>query len=360
MSSAKADGSFNGKVLIIGAGAAGLFAGYELARQGIDFEIIEATSVYGGRVKQLNGFADFPVSLGAEWIHSDEPLKFLNELVDDPKNPVNVDVIPFDPRNTAEWDGTELISLPFSDDEALEYKFKRTSWHGFLTRYIAPHIQDKIIYNSPVSSIDYSGERVYVVTPDKTFEGDRVLVTVSMGVLKANLIEFEPALPQKKINAIANYKFMPGLKAFIKFSQRFYHDAVYYDTEDTDEKLFFDIAFRKDSQDHVYSFFFVGENAGEYTDLPDNNAIFEKVMAQLDLIYEGKASQYYEKHYVQNWSKAPYTLGAYTDDDSSQRRKAVFEPLDNKVFFAGEALSSDSTVDGAAMSALSALEKLLV
>lgn len=362
MPTAIAKRNFDGKVLIIGAGAAGMFAGYELARQGIDFEIIEATSVYGGRVKQLIGFADFPVSLGAEWIHSDEPYELLNELIHHSEIPVDVNVIPFDPRNTAEWTGTQLIPLPFSGDDELEYKFKNTSWYDFLARYVAPHVQNNIHYSSPVSNINYRADKVRVDTATKTFEGDRVLVTVSMGVLQANMITFEPALSQKKISAIADYTFMPGLKVFIKFSEHFYHDAIYYDTTDSDEKLFFDIALRKGSADNVYGFFFVGENAGEYTDLPDDDAIINKVMSQLDLFYDGKASRYYEKHYIQNWSKAPYTLGAYSDDNSKRRRRTVLEPLDNKIYFAGEALNSNhwSTVDGAAVSALLVLEQLLL
>jgi len=44
--------NFSGKVIIVGAGAAGLAAGYLLKRYGVDFEIIEAASVYGGRLKK--------------------------------------------------------------------------------------------------------------------------------------------------------------------------------------------------------------------------------------------------------------------------------------------------------------------
>lgn len=52
-------------VLIIGAGAAGLFAGKVLADRGIDFRILEASDRYGGRVGKLEGFADYPLDLGA-------------------------------------------------------------------------------------------------------------------------------------------------------------------------------------------------------------------------------------------------------------------------------------------------------
>lgn len=59
----------NLKIAIIGAGAAGLTAGYLLQHQEVDYTIFEATSIVGGRIRSLTGFADFPVELGAEEIH---------------------------------------------------------------------------------------------------------------------------------------------------------------------------------------------------------------------------------------------------------------------------------------------------
>ncbi|MEO1023706.1 MAG: NAD(P)-binding protein, partial [Bacteroidota bacterium] len=63
--------SFSGNVLIVGAGAAGLYAGYLLERYGIEYTILEASPVYGGRMKVNHSFADFPIPLGAEWVTSD-------------------------------------------------------------------------------------------------------------------------------------------------------------------------------------------------------------------------------------------------------------------------------------------------
>ena len=46
------DVNFTGKILIIGAGAAGITAGHILNKQGIDFQILEAAPIHGGRVKK--------------------------------------------------------------------------------------------------------------------------------------------------------------------------------------------------------------------------------------------------------------------------------------------------------------------
>ena len=57
------------KVLVIGAGIAGLSAAYYLKRAGVDATILEARDRVGGRVWTDREFADIPVEFGAELIH---------------------------------------------------------------------------------------------------------------------------------------------------------------------------------------------------------------------------------------------------------------------------------------------------
>ncbi|MEM9076760.1 MAG: NAD(P)-binding protein [Bacteroidota bacterium] len=65
-------GDFNGTVLIIGAGAAGMAAGYLLQQLGVAYQIVEADVSYGGRFRTNTTFTDFPIPLGAEWLHISE------------------------------------------------------------------------------------------------------------------------------------------------------------------------------------------------------------------------------------------------------------------------------------------------
>ena len=60
---------FEGNVIIVGAGVSGLAAAKKLEEQGINYQILEASDKYGGRIQKNVGFADFPIDLGAEWIH---------------------------------------------------------------------------------------------------------------------------------------------------------------------------------------------------------------------------------------------------------------------------------------------------
>jgi monoamine oxidase len=62
-------------VIVIGAGAAGLIAARELAKEGKKVCVLEARDRVGGRIhtEQLNGFTK-PIELGAEFIHGELPL----------------------------------------------------------------------------------------------------------------------------------------------------------------------------------------------------------------------------------------------------------------------------------------------
>ncbi|KYR02697.1 putative amino oxidase [Tieghemostelium lacteum] len=56
-------------VVIIGAGVAGLHAGFKLKNEGYNVLIVEADSVIGGRCRQDMTFTQYPVELGGELMH---------------------------------------------------------------------------------------------------------------------------------------------------------------------------------------------------------------------------------------------------------------------------------------------------
>jgi monoamine oxidase len=58
-------------VVVIGAGAAGLAAARDLADRGADVVVVEARDRIGGRVHTLRGFGDAPIELGAIVIHGE-------------------------------------------------------------------------------------------------------------------------------------------------------------------------------------------------------------------------------------------------------------------------------------------------
>jgi monoamine oxidase len=85
--------NYQGKVIIIGAGASGLAAAKILQRNNIDYLILEASNRYGGRLKENKTLADFPIDLGAEWIHHLPTV--LNRLKGKSGDQVNEETIPY-------------------------------------------------------------------------------------------------------------------------------------------------------------------------------------------------------------------------------------------------------------------------
>ena len=359
--------NFSGKVIVVGAGSAGLISGYLLDKYNIDFQIIEASSVFGGRVKRNDDFADFPIDLGGEWIHEDPSV--LARLISNSSINANVEIITYSPDTIYNWNNNKLKKQNWASNFYSEYKFKDTTWYGFFEKYIVPNISDKIIYNSPVSEINYSDDKVTVKnTNGDIFEADKVLVTVPIKILQGNSISFIPDLPSEKRAAINSVEMPDGIKVFIEFSENFYPDILFtggfLSELQAADKLFYNAAFRKDSSKNILGLFTVGEKASVYTSLENDDEIINRIISELDEIFDGKASKTYVKHVIQNWSKEPFIQGSYSSSFNESESKTIdilSEPLSNKIFFAGEALSFDNraTVPGAGESAYSVIETIL-
>ena len=356
------ENNFSGKVLIIGAGAAGITAGYVLSQYGVDFEIIEAAPVYGGRVKEASTFADFPIDLGAEWIHTDGSI--LATLINDPNVNASVDLINYSPETLSIWKNGKLRKRNLFTHFYGELKFKNTTWYNFFETYMLPSIRSRMVLNSPVASIDYSGNMVEVRnTNGQVFSGDRIILTVPLAILKSNSINFTPALPAAKLDALDAVNMPDGIKVFMEFSERFYPEML-YDGSVWEllegEKLYYDAAFGKDSNRNIFALFAVGEQATEYATIDTDENLIQYILNELDEIFDGKASQTYVKHVTQNWSKEPFIQGSYTHGDDSVLG-TLTTPIDDKLYFAGESFapSDYATVHGAARSSFVAVEEIL-
>ncbi len=357
------DVRFDGKVVVVGAGAAGLAAGYLLDRYGIDFEILEAADVIGGRVRQAEDFTDFPIDLGAEWIHEDPSV--LTALIDDPTVEGTVDLVPYSPETVANAQDGRIVTLNLGSNYYSDYKFKRSTWFGFLEQYIARDILDRITTSRPVVQIDSTGDRIELTdAAGGIVEADRVLITVPLKVLQTGGITFLPTLPRTKAKAVDSISMPPGLKVFLEFSERFYPDITLVGPLTAQDKIYYDAAFRKDSDRHVLALFHVAEQASALTDLDSDQAIVDAVLEELDEIFDGQATPAFLRAVVQNWSAEPFVLGSYSYDWPSDWRDTIArlnEPIEDRIWFAGEALSEDNsaTVPGAMQSAYASVRALL-
>jgi monoamine oxidase len=359
--------NFTGKVIIVGAGAAGLAAGYLLNRYDVEFEIIEAAPVYGGRLKKSSDFADFPIDLGAEWIHTDP--KILADILDKPMNNGNIDIIVYNPQSIKSWKNGKLKSHNYIRSFYSEWKFKNSTWFDFFDQFIVPEISDKIVLNKPVTAINYQGDKVHLSTDGhETFEADKVLITAPIRTLQNEQITFQPTLPTEKKEAINKIFMGDGIKIFIEFKEKFYPDVLafgnIFKALNEEEKFVYDAAFRKNSNKHILGLFAINDKAKAYAQLNSEQEIVEKFLAELDVIFDGKATANYVNHIIQNWSKEPYIQGSYSysfDGNKQNIVATINDPIQNKIYFAGEALSikNQAMVHGACESAYRMIAKMM-
>lgn len=330
---------FDGKIIIIGAGAGGLSSGYLLQQKGIDFEILEASSSYGGRIRINTDFADFPIPLGAEWLETDSNI--FQEIVNDTSVQVMVETIP----------------------DAPDRKFVNSSWYNFFEEYIVPSIADKIVYNTIVQSIDYSGDQVLVTTQNGQHLADKVIVSVPLKILQDGDISFIPSLPQNKLDVINNTIIWEGFKAFIECSENFYGDGIEFQiTPESDgQKIYYDAALGQNTSKNILGLFVVGKPALDYISR-SGDELRDFILSELDGIYTNQATANYVKHITQNWNDEPFIKAGYMTDHADWRKVRILgEQVGDKIFFAGGAYSDGEdwvSVHVAAQSAKEAIDKI--
>ena len=355
------------KTIIVGAGISGITAGHLLAKHGLEFEILEASSVYGGRIRKIDDFVDFPIDLGAEWIHKwirakPEIFKPLLSGVD-----VSLETFVDKPKTWVSWNNGKFREHNWFRyfPKPTDLKFKNATWFDALNKLVTPEVHEKIKFNTPVSIIEYKSEIVKITSSTgQVFTADKVLITVPISILQRNLIDFQPPLPSDKINEI-NKEIMPGgLKIFIEFKERFYPDVLVigslFSSIGIDACAYYNAALGKESERHVLGLFTQGKPAERYTNHSSKEKLIKFVIEELDEIFDGKATKYYQKHIIQDWTKEPFILGSYSQRKASAKKLA--KPISNRIYFAGEAMNPRGktiAVHGACESAYLAIDTIL-
>ena len=352
--------NFDGKVIIIGAGAGGMSAGYLLNQLGIEFKILEASSTYGGRMKTNKVFADFPIPLGAEWLHS-TPNEFTAIVNDDSVN-IGIQTVGYTSNDIEGfWVNGELQTSPATDSDL---KFINSTWLTFYEDYILPSIQDKISFNEVVQSVDYSGSEINITTQTSNYQADKIIVATPLKILQDGDIDFTPALPSDKTEAMNEVRVWEGFKAFIEFNEKFYLSTTAFNIQpETDgQKLYYDASHGQNSSRHILGLFCVGTPALDYINRSGDD-LLDFMLAELDEIYEGKATATYIKHMTQNWNEEPFIRGAYLSDHTDWRTvRKLRNPVDDKLYFAGGPFTDGLdwvAVHAAAKSAREAVSELI-
>lgn len=89
----------------------------------------------------------------------------------------------------------------------------------------------------------------------------------------------------------------------------------------------------------------------------------EYILNELDEVFDGKASQNYKNHVVQNWDDEPFIHSAYLADTApSSISYALSTTIGQRLYFAGESYTQEEdwgAVHNATQSARRVVEEML-
>ena len=225
------------KILIIGAGMAGLAAGYELSQLGHDVTILEARMRPGGRVLTLHEpFSDgLYAEAGAARIPDDHDLTLkyvkLFDVPLEPMYPAKLNALRFDggSRREVPIEGfTEALGKNFGDE--LGGKIARWSkikgGSDLLPKAIAHRLADKIRYNSPVVRIDQDAKGTQAVflhggTP-QTISADHILCAIPFTTLRN--IELPATFSERKRDVIKKLQYDSVSRVYLQSKKRFWEE----------------------------------------------------------------------------------------------------------------------------------------
>ena len=224
------------KVLVLGAGMAGLVAAYELTKLGHDVTVLEARTRPGGRVHTLREpFSDgLYAEAGAARIPNTHELtlkyvKIFN-LPLEPFYPNTLKAVRFD-RGGRE----EVPIAGFVDAMTVNYGedlggrpdrwFKIKGGSDLLPQAFARGLESKIKYGCPVVRIEQDANAARVVFRkagvNETLTADSVLCTIPFSVLRQ--IEL-PALPDRKRDAIKRTRYDAVSRVYLQTKNRFWEE----------------------------------------------------------------------------------------------------------------------------------------
>jgi len=398
-------------VAIVGAGAAGIAAGRQLAVSGLDVLLIEATDRIGGRAHTaLHDGLHF--DLGCGWLHSADRngwaalapelgfhldrttppwgvqfrdlgfpaadqrgaraalARFEQRLRESPPRSDRAsDLLDASDRWTPYLEalstyinGTELEHLSIRDylayaDAETGVNWRVTEGYGSLIAAAAKDVT--VALNTAITGIDASGHALRLSSARGDIEAERVIVTVPTNVLASGAIRLPPRAADHVVAAGA----LPlGLadKIIFKLSD--------CDGFEPDTQVLGNPSVKRTASYHLRPFgrpliegFVGGEAAREFE--ADGDAFAAFARDELAGVFGSAIRSRLEPIAQSRWARQPFSRGSYSHalPGHANARAILATDVDGRLFFAGEACSTHdfSTAHGAYQTGVAAARAIL-
>ena len=401
-------------VIVIGAGAAGLAAADDLSRSGARVLILEARDRIGGRcwTRRVPGLP-IPVELGAEFIHGEakvtrallrragltavESVRQQRALVGGALRPMNAFAeaqrsvqgarlgrdMSFDaflarrklPAKTKTFARMMVQGFDAADPRRVSAQSIIDEWGGGEMGVSQPRPQGgygaaldwlansilaqgaRLHLGAQVKRVSWKRHLVAVSGPFGTFKAPRVIVTLPLGVLQAGPLRF----PQKR-SALRKLASGPVIRVALRFDTPFWEKrargVAFFHSPAAPFPTFWTPL---PMQAPLLTAWAGGPKATRLTG-SSHAKLVDAALASIESVFKGVRSQL-AAAYVQDWMQDPHSRGGYSYVlvGGEGAREELATPLDDTIFFAGEATDSEEagTVAGALRSGIRAARQAM-
>lgn len=392
------------RVVVVGAGLAGLAAARELQQNGADVVVVEARERIGGRVWTSREWDSLPLDLGASWIHGVErnPLTGLADRLDTRRlvtsyersrtydsrgKPLGAEEEErldelrrqFDRAIEAAWEESHDVSvaqaierlapgdrrlLDFIVHSELEQEYSGSAaqlsawWYdqseeydgedvlfadgfGVIPEFLAKDVDVRL--GQVVREIQWGQAPVRVITQDSVHEADRVLVTLPLGVLQSGKVGFSPDLPGRKREAIAALGMGVLNKCYLRFGEPFWpQDVDWLEYIPESPRAWTEwVSFWRVAKQPVLVGFSAADQARE-AERQSDEQIVASALGTLRSIF-GECVPEPTGFRITRWASDPFACGSYSYNavgSTPGMRETLASAVGDRVFFAGEAAHS--------------------
>ena len=399
--------------MVIGGGAAGIAAARRLHDGGVDCLLLEARPRLGGRAWTIDDRRSAsPLDLGCGWLHSADrnpwlkiaeaqgcsidrtpppwsrpsaPIGFpLSEqaafrdalvafhqrasLAEGEPDRAAVTLLDPDCRwsglinavstyvSGAELDRVSVRDFARYDDSGINWRIVQ----GYGAAIAAHGADLRVMFGCKVRQIDHSGRRLRVETSNGAITADAIIMTLPSTVLAEDELLFRPALLEK-VEAAAGLPLGLADKLFMSLAgaEEFDKDTRLFGR--TDRVGTGAYHFRPFGRAQIEAYF--GGTLAAELEAGGESAFVEFAVAELVALFGSAFARRVEPLHSYRWGLDPFSRGSYSYalPGKSDCRVALAAPVDDRLFFAGEACSVHdfSTAHGAYLTGIVAADQVI-
>jgi monoamine oxidase len=220
-----------------------------------------------------------------------------------------------------------------------------------------------IRYSTPITRIVWHRDGVKAIASDKSeFVAQKLLVTLPLALLQAEAVQFDPPLPPEKRLVIRGLGVGRVTKTILKFDEPFWAKNVAFGFTSLPMQSWYRPGWHRNNEAAILTLYTGATQAQKLGALGYDGAIAAG-LHDLEQMFDSKLGDRLVDAQFVDWQADPYARMAYSyvPVGGFGLRSKLAQPLENRLFFAGEAthVTRPSTVHGAIESGYRAASEML-